>query len=203
MSYTSYRRSVCVYCGASKKALEKETYIEGAQKLAQLLVEENIRLVYGGGKVGLMGVLADAVIENGGQVLGVITHHLHNIEIGHDRITELRIVESMHVRKTMMFEESDGFIILPGGFGTLDELCEIITWKQIGLHKKHIALLDIEQYWSPLFDTFAQHMIDEQFVKPEHKSYYEIIKTSEALRPFLQALPMSHFATDQKDASLF
>ncbi len=197
-----YVKSVCIYCGASKKALENEAYMEAIQKLGKLLAEEKIRLVFGGGKSGLMGAIADAVIDNGGTVLGIITEHLHDIEIGHDKITELRIVESMHERKSMMFQESDGFLVLPGGFGTLDEVCEIITWKQIKLHDKPIGFIDIEKYWSPLFDNFVQHMIKAKIITNKHRDFYQILDTVEEVRPFLDKMELRNSLMDHKRYSL-
>lgn len=184
----TYKKSVCVYCGGAPNALSNPAYVAGAQELGRVMAQEHIRLVYGGSKLGMMGTIADAVMAHGGEVLGIITEHLNKIEIGHEGLTELRIVNSMHERKTMMFNESDGFAILPGGFGTLDELCEIITWKQIGLHEKPIMLIDLEQYWSPLFETFAQHMVDHHFITPAHKGYYQILASAAESRPLFQAM---------------
>ena len=180
-------QSVCVYCGSSNNAAQK--YKDAARDLGKILASNDIRLVYGGGQVGLMGVVANSVMEAEGKVTGFIPQYLHEYEVGHTGITELFIVDSMHERKRLMAEHSDAFVILPGGFGTLDEIFEILTWKQLRLHDKPIVFVDVDKYWSPLFDTFVNHMIDKTFVQPEHKHYYEIVENLDALIPILHKLP--------------
>lgn len=177
-------KSVCVYCGSSNRA--SEAFKNAAVTLGKELAENNVRLVYGGGQVGLMGVIANSVMAAGGKVTGFIPQYLHEFEHGHTGISELFIVDSMHERKRLMFEHTDAFVILPGGFGTLDEICEIITWRQLRLHSKPIIFLDIENYWSPLFDIFVDHMIEETFVRQEHKSYYQIVKNPEDVLPTIE-----------------
>jgi hypothetical protein len=178
-------KSICVYCGASNNC--DQIYKDAATNFGKLLAERNIRLVFGGGNVGLMGLLSQAVMDNGGTVKGVMTQHLYNFEGGNRGITELVVVDTMHERKRMMFEASNAFVILPGGFGTLDEACEIITWKQIQLHKKPIAILDTNNYWSGLFDTFINHMIDNKFVRAEHKNYFQLFSDMNDIIPYLEA----------------
>jgi len=138
-----------------------------AKVLGQELVKNDIGLVYGGASVGIMGEIADTVLAEGGEVVGVIPQALVEKEISHKKLTELRVVESMHERKTMMAEISDGFIALPGGLGTLEELFEVLTWSQLGFHKKPCALLNVEGYYDSLL-AFLAHAVDEQFIKPVH-----------------------------------
>ena len=134
-----------------------------------MLAERGIGLVYGGGKVGLMGKLADAALSAGGRAMGVIPQALLIKEIGHEHLTELKIVNSMHERKALMAELADGFIALPGGFGTLDEFCEILTWAQLGLHHKPCGLLNVNGYYDH-FSRFLDHAVDEQFLRPLHRA---------------------------------
>ena len=176
-------KSVCVYCGSSSRVSDE--YKSAAHELGQQFVKHNVRLVYGGGEVGLMGIIADSVMESGGKVTGFIPQYLNEFEKGHTGITELFIVDSMHERKRLMFEHSDAFAILPGGFGTLDEIFEILTWRQLRLHAKPVVFVDINKYWSALFETFVDHMIEEKFVRPEHKKFYTIIEKVEDVLPAL------------------
>ncbi len=180
-------KSVCVYCGSSNNA--DQVYKDAAFVLGKQLAENDLRLVFGGGKVGLMGIIANSVMEHGGKVTGFIPQYLHEFEGAHTGITELIVVDTMHERKRLMFEHSSAFVILPGGFGTLDELCEILTWKQLRLHYKPIVIADINKYWSPLFDTFVSHMIESTFVSPEHKRFYEIVENVEDIIPTLKEMP--------------
>tara|TARA_B110000263_G_scaffold47183_1_gene39165 strand:- start:3889 stop:4431 length:543 start_codon:yes stop_codon:yes gene_type:complete len=158
-------KSLCVYCGSSEKGPEK--HLREAKKLGYAMSQRKVRLIYGGGRVGVMGAVADAVIENNGAVTGVIPEFLMRHEVGHTGITELEIVTSMHERKARMAELSDGFIVLPGGLGTLEELFEIITWKQLGLHNKPIIVVNIDGYWDSLQKTI-QNMSNEGYLRPEN-----------------------------------
>jgi uncharacterized protein (TIGR00730 family) len=139
-----------------------------AARLGEAIARRGSRLVFGGGHVGLMGVVADAVLRAGGRVTGVIPESLLTKELAHLGLTELHVVGSMHERKALMAELSDGFVALPGGFGTLDELCEAITWAQLGIHRKPCALLDVDGYFAPLLALF-DHAVSEGFVRPEHR----------------------------------
>jgi uncharacterized protein (TIGR00730 family) len=177
-------KSVCVYCGSSSTLAD--VYKDAAKDLGQEFVKNDVRLVYGGGDVGLMGIIADSIMANGGKVTGFITEYLNQFEKGHTGITELFIVDSMHERKRLMFEHSDAFAILPGGFGTLDEIFEILTWRQLRLHSKPVVLVNINQYWSPLFDKFVDHMIEEKFIRPEHKKFYTVVDKIEDVLPTLE-----------------
>lgn len=158
---------ICVYCGSSPG--NDEIYTRAAQDLANVLVQNKIELVYGGATKGTMGILADAVLEQGGAVHGVIPKMLEEKEIAHVGLTELHVVASMHERKSMMAALSDGFIALPGGFGTLEELIEIVTWGQLRFHEKPCGLLNVNGYFAKLLG-FLDHMQDEGFLKPENRA---------------------------------
>jgi uncharacterized protein (TIGR00730 family) len=158
---------VCIFCGSSPGA--RPAYAEATAEVARLLAGEGICVVYGGGHVGLMGVLADTAMAAGGEVIGVMPQALVDREIGHTGISELRVVGSMHERKAVMEDLSDAFIALPGGAGTLEELFEIYTWAQLGLHDKPCGLLDVEDYFSGLVG-FLDHAVDERFLREEHRA---------------------------------
>jgi uncharacterized protein (TIGR00730 family) len=159
-------RSICVYCGANAGVLPD--YADAARRTADLLTQNGITIVYGGGSVGLMGILADAALACGGSVIGVIPEHLTAREIAHDRLTELHVVGSMHERKALMMQLSDAFIALPGGLGTLEELFEILTWGQLGLHAKPCGLLNVRGYYDPLV-ALLDRAVDQRFLRPEHR----------------------------------
>lgn len=145
-------KSICVFCGA--RPGNNPIYMESAVSFGKLLADNSIQLIYGGGKVGLMGVIADTVLENGGEVQGVIPQGLVDEEVAHAGLTKLHIVRTMHQRKELMYNLSDSFVALPGGFGTLDEFFEILTWSQLGLHKKPVSFLNINGYFNFLIDHF-------------------------------------------------
>lgn len=157
--------SICVYCGSSPGRLE--TYTNAANLLAKSLVNHNIRLIYGGASIGIMGMVADRVLALGGQVIGVITQALSHKEVAHPNLTELHITHTMHERKMLMAELADGFIALPGGIGTLEELFEIWTWAQLGFHNKPLGLLNVAGYYDALI-RFLDHVTEQQFLKPRH-----------------------------------
>lgn len=158
--------TVCVYAG-SNPGLDP-AHAEAARALGRLLAAQGTELVYGGGKVGLMGVVADAVLEAGGRAVGIIPEHLDRREVAHRGLTELVVVGTMHERKTQMAERSDAFVALPGGLGTVEELVEAATWTQLGIHHKPVGLLDSAGYWAP-FDAFLEHSVAAGFVRPEHR----------------------------------
>lgn len=160
-------KSICVFCGSSIGA--KDDYRDAAIVLGTLLAESGIRLVYGGGKVGLMGVVADAALKAGGSVLGIIPESLMLKEVGHGSLTELIVTSNMHERKAAMADAADGFIALPGGFGTFDELCEILTWAQLGIHQKPVGLLDTAGFFRQL-SGFLDFVSGEGFIRPEHRA---------------------------------
>jgi len=158
---------ICVFAGSSPGT--RLSYRKVAEDLGRTLARRGIGVVFGGGRVGLMGVLADAAVGAGGEIIGVIPRALDAKELGHKGLTELRIVGSMHERKAMMADLSEGFVALPGGWGTMDEMFEILTWGQLGLHQKPCGLLNVDGYFDGLL-AFMQHMIDERFVRPENGS---------------------------------
>ena len=159
-------KRICVFCGSNHGA--RSTYTDAAQQLGKALVSQGVGLVYGGGSIGLMTVVANAVLEEKGEVIGVIPHALSSKEFAHDGLTELHLVSSMHERKAMMAELSGAFIAMPGGFGTLDEFFEIVTWAQLGLHTKPIGLLNVEGYFDLLL-KFVDYMQRERFISTEHR----------------------------------
>jgi uncharacterized protein (TIGR00730 family) len=156
-------RRLCVYCGSSPGA--EPVYREAAGELGRALAAAGIELVYGGGRNGLMGIVADAVLAGGGTVTGVIPGHLRSRELAHLGLTELVVVESMHERKAVMAARADAFAVLPGGVGTLDEMIEILSWRQLGLHDKPVYIVDIAGYWRPLAQLF-DHIVASQFATP-------------------------------------
>jgi uncharacterized protein (TIGR00730 family) len=159
--------SICVFCGSS--AGHDPLYAEVARRVGETLARRGIRLVYGGGRIGLMGEVARAALASGGEVVGVIPEALMRRELAYDDLTELHVVATMHERKALMAERSDGFIALPGGFGTFEELGEMLTWSQLGIHAKPVALLDVKGYYQPLLSLF-DHAVTEGFVRPLHRS---------------------------------
>lgn len=169
---------IVVFCGSSYGV--SEAYKEGAVQLGKALAERNITLIYGGASIGLMGTLADTVLNHGGKVIGVIPELLVEREISHQHLTELHTVRSMHERKAKMAELADGFIALPGGMGTLEEFFEILTWAQIGLHRKPCGLLNINDYYQPLLDMF-DHMVDQQFLQEKFRTLAIVDKDPEIL----------------------
>lgn len=158
-------KRIGVFCGSSSGS--RPEYRAETWALGEALVQRGLTLVYGGGNVGLMGVLADAVMEMGGEVIGVIPDALMRKEVGHTGITDLRVVHSMHERKALMSDLADAFIALPGGLGTFEEFFEIVTWAQLGIHQKPCGLLNIQGYYDRLLDLI-HHAVDEEFLKPQH-----------------------------------
>jgi uncharacterized protein (TIGR00730 family) len=170
--------SICVYCGSSPGALP--VYREAAVALGAAIAARGIALIYGGGRVGLMGAVADSALAAGGRVTGVIPRALLERELGHGGVTELLVVRDMHERKQRMASLADAFIALPGGWGTLEELTEMITWNQLGLQTKPIGLLNIAAYYDH-FLVFAEQMIEQQFVRPEQRNLLRVASTVESM----------------------
>ncbi len=162
-------KRVCVFCGSSPGA--RPAYAEAAAALAQSLVARGITIVYGGGNVGLMGVLADTARAAGGEVIGIIPKGLVAKEVAHLELPDLRVVESMHERKALMADLADAFIAMPGGYGTFEEFCEILTWTQLGLQRKPCGILNIARYYDDLLKMF-DHAVAEEFVKPAHRELF-------------------------------
>jgi hypothetical protein len=169
---------ICVFCGS--KTGNDVRYAELATKLGGLMTERGIGLVFGGGSVGLMGAVADAVLDAGGEVIGVIPERLATKELLHPRVTDMRVVDGMHARKSLMAELSDGFIALPGGLGTFEELFEVITWSQLGFHRKNIGLLDVAGFFDPLV-RMVDHAIQEGFVQSTHRELIVVEERPDAL----------------------
>lgn len=167
-------KSVCVYCSASNQV--DGTYTEAAVELGQEIANRGLRMVYGGGNSGLMGAVSNSVLKHGGFVTGFSPEHLQDRETPNHNIQDLHIVDTMHTRKQKMFEASDAFIVLPGGFGTLDETFEVITWRQLGLHDKPIVLININGYWTHLKELM-ERIIKEKFASEDHRAFYTYVDT--------------------------
>ena len=167
--------SVCVYCGTGEKV--DPSYKQAAADLGRGLGQNSLRLVYGGGKVGLMGIVSEATFDAGGEVVGIIPEHIQTKEIVNTKVMELHVVDSMHTRKRLMVEKSDAFVVLPGGFGTLDETFEILTWKYLKLHDKPIVFVNVRNYWGPLFDMI-HHMSGTGFVPAWHRDLFVTVDSA-------------------------
>jgi uncharacterized protein (TIGR00730 family) len=189
-------KRLCVYCGASDRV--DPVYREAAVELGTRLAGAGIELVYGGGRIGLMGRLADAVLQAGGRVTGIIPAHLDNREIGHHGVNELIVVGSMHERKQLMFERADAFAVLPGGIGTIEETFEIITWKQLLLHDKPIVIVDIAGYWQKL-QALVDHVIEKGFASRRSRALFQVVDTVDML---MEALAAAHEPVLEPEARL-
>ena len=187
--------SVCVFCGSSSQVAE--SYRRAAAELGGAIAARGIRLVYGGGRIGLMGILADAALAAGGEVVGVLPEFLRGLEVAHEGLSELCVVGSMHERKRAMFELADAFVVLPGGFGTLDESIEIVTWKQLGLHDKPVVVCDVEGFWRPLV-ALVDRVIDQGFAHPEHARLFTVVSTVAEVFAALDAAPPTRVNVDAK-----
>ena len=180
-------RRVCVYAGSNPGS--DPAYAEAARALAALMAERGIGLVYGGGKVGLMGVLADTILDAGGEAIGVMPQSLIDREIGHPGLTELKVVHSMHERKALMAELADAFVAVPGGIGTLEELIEIYTWSQLGIHDKACGVLNVRGYYDGLA-AFLDHAVREGFLRAEHRASLTVAEDpAELLDAFAAFVP--------------
>ncbi len=189
-------KSICVFCGAGKA--RNPIYNDRARELGNLIAERNLRLVYGGASVGLMGTVADGVLEKGGDVYGILPDFLFKKEVGHTRIQKLEIVDSMHIRKQKMYESSDAFIILPGGIGTLDEFFEVFTWSQLELHNKPIGLYNINNYFNKLLNFISETIAEGFFSEDILKKLY-ISTHGEELLDTLTELPEKTLRLDRGD----
>jgi uncharacterized protein (TIGR00730 family) len=180
-------RSVCVYCGSAGAVDER--YRAAADELGRSVAAAGIKLVFGGGRIGLMGIAADAALAAGGQVIGVIPAALRDAELAHQGVSELVVVDTMHDRKRVMAERADAFAVLPGGIGTLDEAFEILTWRQLGLHDKPIFLVDVAGYWEPL-RTLLDHIVEHRFATSLVPRLVEIVPSMAALLAALGRTPL-------------
>ncbi|MDA0358335.1 MAG: TIGR00730 family Rossman fold protein [Proteobacteria bacterium] len=178
-------KKVCVFTGAA--AGTNPTYKDAAYQLGQMIGSRGLGLVYGGGKQGLMGAVADGVLAVDGRVTGIIPQFLDNVEVGHKGVTDLHIIDSMHERKAMMYDMADAFIILPGGLGTLDETMEIITWRQLGLHKKPIIIVNLNGYWDSMLTMF-QNIIDQGFMHHGHTGHFDHVDDLDSLMDQLDTI---------------
>lgn len=182
-------KQLCVFCGSSPA--KRSEYNKAASELGRKLVEHNIQLIYGGGNVGLMGVIADTVMSSGGEVIGVIPEFIAEKEVAHNKLTELHIVQSMHERKALMSELSDGFIAMPGGIGTFEELFEVLTWQQLGIQSKPCALLNTCNYFEYLIKQL-DHAVDEKFLKPIHRDMLIVGSRPDQLLKMMMSYRHSH-----------
>lgn len=171
-------KRIAVFCGSNKGT--RPAYTEAAERLGELLAREKIELVYGGGMVGLMGVVADAALRHGGHVIGVIPQSLVIKEVVHEKLPDLRVVKNMHERKALIAELADGFIALPGGYGTYEEFCEVLAWSQLGYHKKPFGLLDAAGFYRGLLEFF-DHATREGFIRPQHRELVIVEDNAEKL----------------------
>jgi uncharacterized protein (TIGR00730 family) len=179
--------SVCVYCGSSVG--NNPVFADAARSLGHKLVEQNLSLVYGGGHVGLMGIVADAVLDAGGEVTGVIPKALMDSEVGHERLTRLFVVKDMHERKALMAEHAHGFIAMPGGIGTLEELFEALTWAQLGFHEKPVGLFNVDGFYDKLIE-FLNQLTSQGFLRPEHRDLLIVQAEPDALITQLKKFTM-------------
>lgn len=178
--------SLCVFCGS--KTGDDPAFEAAARRLGELMVERGVRLVFGGGRIGLMGVVADAVLGGGGEAVGVIPEFLKDLEVGNDEVTEQIVTASMHERKTRMFELADGFVVLPGGLGTLDETLEVITWKQLQLHAKPVVVVNTGGYWSVLEDL-VRRTVEGGFAHPAVAELFTMVDGPDDVFEALEAAP--------------
>jgi hypothetical protein len=171
-------KRIAVFCGSNKGT--RAAYAKAAENLGRQLAGRGIELVYGGGCIGLMGVLADAVLQNDGHVIGVIPHSLVIKEVVHEKLPDLRVVKNMHERKALMAELADGFIALPGGYGTFEEFCEVLAWSQLGYHQKPSGLLDVAGFYRSFLEFF-DHAVAEGFIRPQHRELVMVEEDAEKL----------------------
>lgn len=184
MSTTASRiQSVCVFCGAQNAA--PKVHLDMAHEFGGDLAKNGKQLVYGGGDCGLMGAVANGALESAGRVIGVFPRSLGRIEVEHRGLSEMHFVDTMHERKQIMYDNADTFVVLPGGFGTLDEMFEVITWRQIKIHEKFVIIYNHEGYWDHLIQLM-DHMIDQRFARPETRDFYTVVNTKEELYALLE-----------------
>jgi uncharacterized protein (TIGR00730 family) len=187
-------KSICIYCGSANQASKK--FFLAAHRMGETLAHEGLTLVYGGGRTGLMGALADSVLDHNGQVIGVIVESMNTPELAHTRLTHLEVTATIHQRKARMYALADGYIALPGGYGTLDELFETLTWAQIGEHQKPVGLLNVDGYYDSLL-TMLDRAVDEKFLFPEHRQSLLCETDPEKLLKAMAAHTYSHEAVQR------
>lgn len=175
---TKALKNICVYCGSSNNV--DPDFKEAAHELGVLLAKNEMNVVYGGGNVGLMGIVANAALTSGADVIGIIPSHIADIEVAHEKLSELHVVDTMHERKQMMVDRSDAFLILPGGLGTMDEFFEIFTWWQLGLHDKPVIIVNLKGYWTPLL-ALIDNIINEKFAREADRAFLSVVDTIEEI----------------------
>jgi len=183
-------KNVCVYCGSSSQV--DDAYKKAAVDLGGLIAKENWGVVYGGGHVGLMGLVADSALDKGGDVIGIIPSHIEEREVQHTNLTELHVVDTMHVRKQMMVDRSQAFVILPGGLGTLDELFELLTWKQLGLHDKPIVIVNVNGYWEKMLAA-VKYIADQGFMRQDDLKMFIAVDSVDEVVDALKNAPSEKF----------
>jgi uncharacterized protein (TIGR00730 family) len=188
-------KSVCVYCGSSARV--DQAYKDAAIELGQVLAANKWDLVYGGGRVGLMGLVADSALSAGSKVVGIIPKHIQSREIEHTDLTELHVVDSMHIRKQMMVDRGDAFVILAGGLGTLDEFFEILTWKQLGLHDKPVVMVNVNGYWTKMVEAI-KFIADQKFMRDEDLRMFQVVDTVADVAEALTNAPQERFDPSTK-----
>lgn len=188
-------KSVCVYCGSSARV--DQVYKDAAVELGKVVAVHGWDVVYGGGRVGLMGLVADSALSAGARVVGIIPQHIQAREVEHTDLSELHIVDSMHIRKQMMVDRSDAFVILAGGLGTLDEFFELLTWKQLGLHDKPIVMVNINNYWTKMIEAI-RYIADEKFMRNEDMSMFQVVDTVAQVPAALNNAPQERFDPSTK-----
>lgn len=188
-------KSVCVYCGSSARV--DQVYKDAAVELGKTIAENGWNVVYGGGRVGLMGLVADSALAAGTKVFGIIPKHIQAREIDHTDLTELHIVDSMHIRKQMMVDRADAFVILAGGLGTLDEFFELMTWKQLGLHDKPIVMVNVRGYWDKMIQAI-HHLADEKFMRAEDLGMYQVVEKVADVPAAILRSPQERFDPSSK-----
>ena len=188
-------KSVCVYCGSSARV--DQAYKDAAVELGKAIAAKGWSVVYGGGRVGLMGLVADSALSAGAQVVGIIPQHIQAREIEHTDLSELHVVDSMHIRKQMMVDRGDAFVILAGGLGTLDEFFEILTWKQLGLHDKPVVMVNINGYWTKMIEAI-RHIASEKFMREEDLGMFQVVDTIAEVPAALEGAPRERFDPSTK-----
>lgn len=188
-------KSVCVYCGSSARV--DQVYKDAAVELGKSIAASGWGVVYGGGRVGLMGLVADSALNEGAPVIGIIPKHIQAREIEHTDLTELHIVESMHVRKQMMVDKSDAFVILAGGLGTLDEFFELLTWKQLGLHDKPVVMVNVNGYWTKMIEAI-KYIANQKFMREEDFGMFQVVDSVADVAAALTNAPNERFDPSTK-----
>lgn len=183
--------SICVYCGSSSRA--DTAFLDAAERLGRLIAGSGRTVVYGGGRIGLMGRVASGALEAGGTVIGIIPEHLYKVEIMNEDVTELLVVDTMHTRKAQMVQRADAFCVLPGGIGTLDELVEILTWRQLELHDKPVVVVNQQGYFDP-FRELLGHFVEHRFAGPDLLDFARFVDSVDDVLPLLEAAPAERFA---------